>query len=409
VADFTYKGRDGKGVLVEGLLSAPNKQLIAAELLKKGVTPVSIEPHVAQIDINELIERIPMFKPTVSLDELVLLCRQMFALTRAGIPIIRAIHGLADTTKSKLLAEVLRDVASRLEGGVNLAMAMRAHPEVFSDLFISMVHVGENTGQLEDGFRQLASNLELERDTRKRVKQATRYPTMVVTAIFGAILIVNFFVIPKFADVFKQFGADLPLPTQILVGMSDFLLNYGWLLLIGCITAFVLFLRWIKTPDGRYKWDRFKLKIPIIGPLFELVALSRFSRNFAMMLGAGLPITSALSIVAEAVHNKYIGRAITEMRSGIERGDTLVRTARASGMFSPLVLQMMSVGEETGSIDNLLIDVADFYDEEVEYSLKRLSDSIEPILLVFMGIMVLVLALGVFLPMWDLGSAAMGG
>ena len=326
-----------------------------------------------------------------------------------GHSIIRAIHGLADTTKSELLAAVLRDVANRLEGGVNLATAMRAHPDVFSDLFVAMVHVGENTGQLEDGFRQLATNLELERDTRKRVKQATRYPTMVVTAIFGAILIVNFFVIPKFADVFKQFGADLPLPTQILVGMSDFLINYGWLVLIAGIAAVVMFLRWIKTPEGRYKWDHFKLKIPILGQLFELVALSRFARNFAMMLGAGLPITSALTIVAEAVHNKYIGKAITDMRAGIERGDTLLRTARASNMFSPLVLQMMSVGEETGSIDALLIDVADFYDEEVEYSLKRLSDSIEPILLVFMGIMVLVLALGVFLPMWDLGSAAMAG
>ena len=408
MAHFVYKGRDSKGTLVEGSLTGANQELIAGELLRQGITPTSIREQAESVDVLEVIRKHPLFRPKITLDELVILCRQMYALTRAGIPIIRAIRGLAESTKSETLAEVLEDVARRLEGGVNLATAMRAHPKVFNSLFVSMILVGENTGNIEESFKQLAANIELERDTRKRVKQATRYPLMVVTAITAALLIVNFFVIPAFASVFAKFGADLPIPTQILIATSNFLTTYAWWLAVGLVVAIYGFIRWINTESGRYKWDAFKLRIPIIGPLFELVALSRFSRNFSMMLAAGLPVTTALTLVSEAVNNAFIGKAVADMRTGIERGDTLVRTARASNMFSPLVMQMMTVGEETGAVDALLIDVADFYDEEIEYALKRLSESIEPILLVFMGGMVLVLALGVFLPMWNLGAAALG-
>jgi MSHA biogenesis protein MshG len=271
-----------------------------------------------------------------------------------------------------------------------------------------MIHVGENTGQLEEAFKQLSDNLELERDTRKRIKQATRYPTMVISAIFVALMIVNFFVIPQFASVFKKFGADLPVPTQILVATSNFCIDYWWLM-FGLIGAVIYaFKRWTNTPHGRVAWDERKLRLPIVGVLFEQIALSRFTRNFAMMLKSGMPITHALAIGAEACGNRFIGSRIVGMKNGIERGDSLLRTARATEIFTPLVLQMIAVGEETGAIDSLLNEVADFYDEEADYSLKRLAESIEPILIVAMGGIVLILALGVFLPIWDLGSAAMG-
>ena len=405
---FAYKGRDKQGGLVQGAMDGISRDAIAGELMKQGVTPTSIQEKEEKADVMAALKQHPLLKKKVNLDDLVIFCRQMYALTKAGIPIIGAIRGLADSTRSQTLGETLEDVARRLESGVNLATAMRAHPTVFNSLFVAMILVGENTGQLEDAFKQLASSIELERDTRKRVKQATRYPMMVVSAITAALIVVNFFVIPAFASVFAKFGADLPLPTKILITTSNFLINYGWGVAAVLIAGLVAFARWIKTPQGRYKWDSFKLKVPLIGPLFELIALSRFSRNFAMMLKAGLPVTTALTLVADAVSNAYIGQSVADMRTGIERGDTLLRTARASGMFSPLVMQMIAVGEETGSVDTLLEDVADFYDEEVDYSLKRLSESIEPILLVFMGIMVLILALGVFLPMWNLGAAALG-
>jgi len=248
----------------------------------------------------------------------------------------------------------------------------------------------------------------LERNTRKRIKKATGYPKMVISAIFTALFIVNLFVIPKFASVFAKFGADLPLPTQILVATSEFCLDYWWLIIGLIIGGIYSFKQWVKTDKGNYIWDRKKLRLPIVGVLFEQIALSRFTRNFAMMLSAGMPITHALAIAAEASGNKFIGRRILDMKIGIERGDSLLRTARATEIFTPLVLQMMSVGEETGAIDTLLNEVADFYDEEADYSLSRLSEAIEPILIVAMGGIVLVLALGVFLPIWDLGQAAMG-
>lgn len=406
MAKYIYQGRDNQGAAVKGELEVVSQAAALGELSRRGITPIKIDE--AQEQSSSVQININLFKKKVNLDELIIFCRQMYALTKAGIPIIRAMKGLADSTKSEVLKETLMDVAAKLESGVNLATSMAAHPDVFSELYISMIHVGENTGQLEDAFKRLSENLEMERDTRKRVKQATRYPTMVISAIFIALFIVNLFVIPKFASVFAKFGADLPLPTQILVATSEFCLNYWWLIIAMVIGAIYGFKAWVKTEDGHYKWDKKKLNFPIVGILFEQIALSRFTRNFAMMLRSGMPITHALAIAAEASGNRYIGDKIIGMKTGIERGDSLLRTARATEIFTPLVLQMMAVGEETGAIDSLLEEVADFYDEEADYSLKRLSEAIEPILIVAMGGIVLVLALGVFLPIWDLGQAAMG-
>jgi MSHA biogenesis protein MshG len=279
---------------------------------------------------------------------------------------------------------------------------------VFSELFIAMIHVGENTGMLDDSFKRLSEILELERDTKRRVKQALRYPTFVVIALLAALMVVNFLVIPRFASVFAKLGADLPFLTQVLVGTSNFLLGYWPLMLFAVAAGAVLIRQWKQTDRGRLMWDRYKLKLPIIGPLLELITLSRFARNFATMLKAGMPVTHALTVVADATDNAWIGSHIKDMRLGIERGESLLRTARHSEMFTPLILQMIAVGEETGSVDDMLNNVADFYDEDVDYGLKRLAESIEPILIVAMGILVLILALGVFLPIWDLGAAAMG-
>jgi MSHA biogenesis protein MshG len=407
MAKYKFQGRDSKGAAVEGVLDVGNSNAAASELVKKGITPIKI---VEQVEKSASLAsmNIQIFKPKVNLDELIIFCRQMNALTRAGIPIIRAMKGLADSTNSELLKEVLYDVARRLESGINLASSMQAHSNIFSELFISMIHVGENTGQLDTAFKRLSENLEMERDTIKRIKSATRYPTMVISAIFIALFIVNLFVIPKFASVFAKFGAELPLPTQILVATSNFCLDFWWLIIGGIIGAIYGFKQWVKTENGAYTWDKKKLTLPIVGILFEQISMSRFTRNFAMMLSAGMPITHALAIAAEATGNKYIGRKIIGMKIGIERGDSLLRTARATEIFTPLVLQMIAVGEETGGVDTLLNEVADFYDEEADYSLKRLSEAIEPILIVAMGGIVLILALGVFLPIWDLGKAAMG-
>ncbi|MBW7472996.1 type II secretion system F family protein [Marinobacter sp. M216] len=405
---YSYRGKDDRGIVQQGLLVAASADAAASELMRRGITPLTIDERQEQVSLSDRLNGTPLFRKRVTLDELIVFCRQMNALTKAGIPLIRTMRGLAETTRSPVLADVLSDVTSRLEGGTTMAAAMQAHPRVFSELFVAMIHVGENTGMLDDAFKRLSDILELERDTKRRLKQAMRYPTFVIIALLAALMVVNFLVIPKFAAVFNKLGADLPFLTQVLVGTSDFLLSYWYVLLFAIASGGLLLRQWKQTEKGRLTWDRYKLRMPIIGPLLELITLSRFARNFASMLSAGMPVTHALTVVADATDNAWISSHIKEMRAGIERGESLLRTARQSQMFTPLILQMIAVGEETGSVDEMLNNVADFYDEDVDYGLKRLAESIEPILIVAMGILVLILALGVFLPIWDLGAAAMG-
>ncbi len=405
---FSYRGKDSRGTVQQGALAAPSPEAAASELMRRGITPLSIREQEETESLGVRLNRLPAFRKKVTLDELIVFCRQMYALTRAGIPLIRTMRGLADTTRSQVLSEVLDDVTDRLEGGSTMATAMQAHPKVFSELFVAMIHVCENTGQLDDAFKRLSDILELERDTKRRLKQAMRYPMFVVIALLAALMVVNFLVIPKFASVFNKLGADLPFLTQVLVDTSNFLLGYWYIVLFGIAASMLLLRQWKQTEQGQLTWDRYKLKMPIIGPLLELITLSRFARNFASMLAAGMPVTHALTVVADATDNAWISKHIKEMRAGIERGESLLRTARQSDMFTPLILQMIAVGEETGSVDDMLVNVADFYDEDVDYGLKRLAESIEPILIVAMGVLVLILALGVFLPIWDLGAAAMG-
>jgi MSHA biogenesis protein MshG len=409
MATFLYQGRDAQGGKVAGTLQAQNADAVASELVARRITPLTIVEQAEQSEVDVLaVLRDKLRRKRVELDELIIFARQMFSLAKAGVPIIRAIGGLAESHRNAWFREVLQTVRRDLESGLSMAVAMNAHPKVFNRLFVSMISVGENTGQLDQAFKQLSGYLELERETRKRIKQATRYPLFVIVAMAVALTIINLFVIPSFAKVFQQFHAQLPLPTRLLIGTSQFFQDWWWALLVALVGAVFGFLRWIETDAGALAWDRVKLRLPVVGKTFERIALARFTRTFAMMYRAGVPLLQTLSINSASVGNRWIGQAILAMRDGIERGESLTRTASASGLFTPLVLQMMAVGEETGALDDLFVEVADFYEQEVDYDLKQLAGAIEPILIVAMGGMVLVLALGVFLPMWELASAAQG-
>lgn len=407
---YRFTGRDAQGGKIIGSREAGSADSLASELLAERITPLTIEEQ-AQANDSDVFAQLKesLRRKHVDLEELIIFCRQMYSLSKAGVPIIRAIGGLAESSRNIYLREVLQAVRSDLEGGQGMAVALNAHPKVFNTLFVSMISVGENTGQLDQAFRQLSVYLELERETRKRIKQATRYPLFVLSAMAVALVVINLFVIPAFSKVFAQFKADLPWATQILIGTSQFFQDFWWLLALLFGGSLFGFFKWIETDAGALKWDQIKLRLPIVGGIFERIALARFTRTFAMMYRAGVPLLQTLSINSASVGNRYIGQAILAMREGIERGEALTRTASASGLFTPLVLQMMAVGEETGALDDLFVEVADFYEQEVDYDLKQLADAIEPILIVAMGIMVLVLALGVFLPMWELASAAKGG
>ncbi|MAR91896.1 MAG: type II secretion system F family protein [Pseudomonadota bacterium] len=401
---FAYRGRNQRGEEVAGTLQAASTQAAAIQLQNQAIVPVAIE--AAKVKKPKQAQGLVALRQRrVRYDDLIMLCRQMRALTRAGVPIIQAISGLMEISRCQPIKEALADINVRLATGSGLAQAMGAHPKVFNSMFVSMIHVGESTGRLEDAFSKLISHIEMERDTRNRMTQAMRYPLFVISAMLIAMMIVNMFVIPQFAKVFSKVGAELPLPTRILVAVSDFSVQYWWLVLGGSGALIFGFLYYINTPKGRLWWDEKKLRIPIIGGIFERIALSRFARSFAMTFESGVPVLQALTIVGPTVGNEYIASNIDSIRRGVERGDSLARTSAAAGIFSDLVLQMIAIGEETGSLDKLLHDVADFYDEEVDYDLKGLADAIEPIILVFLGILVLILALGVFLPMWELGSA----
>ncbi|AWB68815.1 MSHA biogenesis protein MshG [Saccharobesus litoralis] len=408
MALYSYKGK-GAGGEVSGTLEAGSEALAAEALMRRQIVPIKIaeakKSKVKGAKGKTQSVSINLFTPKVTLDDLVMFARQMYALTKAGIPIMRAITGLAETTTSPRLRVALLDIVSELEKGRTLSSALSKHPKIFSRLFISLVNVGENTGQLEATFMQLALYYEREQETRKSISSAMRYPIFVLAAIMVAIVIMNMVVVPTFAGMFKKLGADLPTMTKILIASSNFFINYWWLLLAGLIGSIVGFTSYVATPNGKVNWDWAKMRIPAVGSIIERSTLSRYSRSFGLMLKSGVPITQGLGLVSEAVDNAYMAKKILEMRRGIERGDSLLRTSNASQLFTPLVLQMVAVGEETGQIDEMLTEVAEYYEREVDFDLKSLTAKIEPILISIVAGMVLVLALGIFTPMWDMMNA----
>ncbi len=402
---FQYRGRNPQGAAVSGDVEAASASAVAAQLSSTGITPIFIEEIQQSAGLDDLLYQWRRRKKP-ELDDLILFARQFYTLMRAGVPIIRAINGLADTTRNLMFKEALQDVLGELEAGHELSAAMTRHPKIFSSLFINMVRVGENSGRLDEVFLQIAGYLEREKTTRDQIKSAMRYPSFVIIAVAAAMFVINLWVIPTFAKVFSGFNAELPLATRILLMVSDFTVAYWTHILIAMFLGSLALRHYLNSEDGRFRWDRYKLRIPIIGNILLRATLSRFSRAFAMSVRSGVPLVQALMLVSRAVDNTFIGQAVLDMRNGIERGDTLTRTAANSKMFTPLVLQMMAVGEETGSIDDLLEQVSDFYDREVDYDLKSLTSKLEPILIIVIAGMVLVLALGVFLPMWDLINVA---
>jgi MSHA biogenesis protein MshG len=271
-----------------------------------------------------------------------------------------------------------------------------------------MVRIGEMTGRLTEAFERLAEHIEFEMDVRGRVKQALRYPMTVMIAIALAMVVINIFVIPTFATVFAQFKAELPLMTRVLLAVSGFSVRYWPLLLGGSVATLWVLRAWRATPAGRYRWDKAMLRLPVAGPIVLKATLARFARSFSMAARSGVPISQAMSVAAKTLDNAFVRLRIEQMRDGIERGESLTRCATAAGVFTPMVLQMIAVGEETGSLDTLLMEIAGMYERETGYAIRGLSASLEPLLLLVIGGMVLVLALGVFLPLWSLGGAAAG-
>jgi MSHA biogenesis protein MshG len=401
MAVFAYKGRSPRGELVAGQLEGETSDAIAQRLFKSGITPIDISPASAiDSSISQLWRKLGGGKPKTA--DLILFSRQMYTITKSGLPLLRGLKGLASSTHNAVLREALEDIITSLESGRDLAASFARHPQVFSTLYVSIVRVGESTGTLEQSFLRMCEYLTLDQDIQDRVKAALRYPIIVVIFIAGALAVITIFVIPNFEPLFRALGDNLPMPTRIILGVSTFFRHY-WFVLLGAIGgAITWFVHYTRTEHGRYRWHRLKLRIPVMGPLAYQAILSRISRSLSISMAAGLPVIQALNIIARSAGNEFMAERVTRLRDAVERGDGLSRAAATVGMFPSLVIQMMAVGEETGELTDLLSEVADFYEREVDYSLKNLSAALEPILMVGVGGMVLVLALGVFLPMWEM-------
>jgi len=419
---FAYTGRAASGA-VSGELDGADAGAVAALLQSRGVTPLHIHASGAgraaaaapartggrtgagaapgTVDLSRL------WQPRVQPADLMMFSRQLHTLLRAGVPILRALAGLQESAVNQRFKQVLANVRHSLESGIELSMCFAQQAGVFDNFYVAMVRVGEMTGRLDDVFMRLFKHIEFEQFMRQQVKSALRYPSFVIAAMVVAIGVINIMVVPAFASVFKSFGTELPLATRVLVASSQFTLQYGWLMGLGTVAGIFALRRWIATPMGRLGWDHFKLRLPLAGRIVQKATLSRFARSFSLALKSGVPIEQALTVVAQTVDNAHMSRKVEAMREAVERGDTILRAAVATGVFTPVVLQMIAVGEETGAIDELMEEIAELYTNEVQYELKTLSQQIEPILILFLGALVLVLALGVFLPLWDLGRVAL--
>lgn len=396
--NFRYKARDKFGKAVGGELSGENKNAVASHLSATGYIPISIE----EITPGERTF-FTLFK-NVKLEELNSFTRQLATMQKAGVPLLLSLNSIEKQVTNKYFKDIIKEMGAHIESGMSLSETFSKYPAVFNDLYISMVRVGEAGGLLDEVLERLADFGDRELDTQNRIKVATRYPILTLIALAGAFTILVTFVIPKFANLFAQFKTDLPVPTKILLAVSYAIQHYWLLCIIGLAILIFVFTKYIHTPKGRFRWDSFKLKFPILDKLFLTIAMSRFSRTTSVLVRTGVPILQVLELVSRTVGNAVIAAELDAVATSVREGKGLSAPMSQSGIFSPMVLQMVAIGEETGKIDELLMKIADYYDQQSDFMIKNLTTLIEPIFIVALGVMVLIMALGIFLPMWNLAS-----
>lgn len=400
--EFIGRNKDGKK-LIDQRLSVSIDSLYE-ELLKENITPISIKVIKAEKQKESVLKTIlhSLQRKKVTLEELSIFSRQMEILTKTGIPIAIAINQLAESARSLHMREVLTKVTHNLASGKDLVDSVQEFPEVFTPLMVSMIRIGQSSGRLDEAFAYLYRYLDLESVTAKRIKTAARYPFFVLTSIFLSILLIGIFVIPTFSKVYERARIPLPTATLILINMTNFIKNDWYICLIFLAILIFSMYFYLKTPSGKLKWHTYMLKVPIVGNIMKRLTLLRFTQIFAIVFKAGIPINQGLGLVAQTIHNIFIRQKILQMRDAIERGTSLTKAAKDAHFFSPLELQMFAVGESTGELGSMFEQVALFYQREVDYDLKKLGDIIQPLLILCLAIVVLLLALAVYLPIWNM-------
>lgn len=403
---FEYKARDRMGQLVSGNMDAMDADAVGQELGRMGHFPIKIKStEEVRADASEKIDPLERFQK-VKPQELVLFTRQMSTLFNAGIPILGILVAMEEQVDSPRFRRTVKQIRIDIEGGLSMSEAMEKHPAIFSELYTSMIAAGEAGGVMDELLGRLADLLEKQAETDAKVKGAMKYPKMVVSAMILAVCILMWKVVPVFVKMFDKAKIELPMATKILIGANKAFFDYWYLLLGGTILTIVIFKKYTATEKGRYQWDLFMLKVPIMGPIVLRSSMAKFARVFSTLQAGGVSILEILNVTAKVVDNSVISGIVLGLKDSVQEGTGLAAPLKKSGLIPPLVIQMIAAGEDSGSLDDMLFKVADYYDNEVDHAVKNLSSMIEPILLLFMAGMVLFLALAIFVPMWDMSKMA---
>jgi MSHA biogenesis protein MshG len=399
---FEYKAVSATGQIIQEVVDGASEQSVARDLLVKGLRPISVKAAKSSAAVAKSSSS-GFFAPKIKTTELVLFTRQLVTLLKAGVPMLTALEALATQT-SKLMGEVLNKIYVDVMSGKSFSQALDKHPKVFPKLYVNSVHAGELSGSLDDVLERLTAVLSHEEETRKKVKSAMKYPIFVVSAMIGAFIILMTQVIPKFKSIFDSTGMALPLPTRIIMGTSEFFSNHILIILGVLIGGGLGLFIYKKTPKGGLWWDTMILKIPLIGPMVLKSGMARFTTMFETLNRSGLPILQTLNTVAQAMGNKVLENTVRQVALGVERGEGIAGTMKKHKVFTPMVVRMIAIGEQSGSLDDMLSSVSQHYDVEVEYAINGLTSMIEPILTLVLGGAVVIMAFGIFLPMWSMTS-----
>lgn len=400
--NFRYRVRDRMGKPIAGTIDAPTLQIAGDRLYQLGYLPINIEEERSTDSFD--IAKIWLRFQKVKLEELIFFSQQLSTLYKAGLPLLTGLGSLAEQTENKKLKPILEAVRRQIEGGSSLFEAMSRYPEVFPQVYTNMIRAGETSGRLGESLDRFISLAEREIKTRQRVKEATRYPKIVILSLLIAFAILITFVIPRFAEIFAQFKTPLPLPTRVMIQINTIFHTYWYLVLFALLGIPLLIRHYLRTEKGRYSWDQCKIRIPFFGPLLLKVALSRFSYTFVMLNRSGIPILQTLEITASTINNVHLAQSITGILRKVREGRNFSDALKESEKFTPLVIQMVAVGESSGTLDEMLMRISEYYDVEADNAIKKLSTYIEPTLILFLGVVVLLLALAVFLPWWNMAA-----
>lgn len=396
--NFTYQARDPSGRAIGADIEAVDQQAAATMLMDRGLMVISLRPSTGRKGTRK------RQKGKVKSQDLVVFTRQMATMMDAGLPLVQSLTALEEQTDSPALKPVLRNTTERVEQGHAFSEALAEHPKVFNRLYVSMVEAGETGGLLAEILDRLASYLEATARLKKKVKSAMSYPVIVCVIALSIALLLIVKVIPIFADIYKDFGAQLPAPTQLLINISNVIRGY-FVLVIGAASGLVFgVMKFKRTRRGTAMWDRTKLRLPVFGKLIHKIAISRFARTFAALLRSGVPILETLRIVGQSAGNTVVEAAVEKTAASIERGDNLAVAMGQHRVFPPMLVRMVSAGEQTGKVDVMLEKISDFYDEEIEATLSGLTSLIEPLLIVFLGLVVGSIVICMFLPIFKLNQ-----